>query len=98
MHRVVPELIVENFRVGRHNGEFGAVSMFLDLSGFSTMTDALLRLASEPRWRQTLVQRGLSRSQHFSWHRTAQETLSVYQATCSVPATARAELTDCAIL
>src|SRR5215211_2390366 len=43
MHRVVPELIIENFRAGRHSGEFGAVSMFLDLSGFSTMTDALMQ-------------------------------------------------------
>lgn len=43
MHRVVPELIVENYREGRYNGEFQAVSMFLDLSGFSTMTDALMQ-------------------------------------------------------
>ena len=43
MHRVVPELIVENFREGRYSGEFQAVSMFLDLSGFSTMTDALMQ-------------------------------------------------------
>ena len=43
MHRVVPELIVENYREGRYSGEFQAVSMFLDLSGFSTMTDALMQ-------------------------------------------------------
>lgn len=43
MHRVVPELIVENFRAGRHSGEFEAVGMFLDLSGFSTMTDTLMQ-------------------------------------------------------
>ena len=43
MHRVVPELIVENFREGHYSGEFQAVSMFLDLSGFSTMTDALMQ-------------------------------------------------------
>ena len=42
MHRVVPELIVENYRAGRYGGEFPAVGMFLDLSGFSTMTDALM--------------------------------------------------------
>ena len=40
---MVPELIVENFRKGRYGGEFQAVSMFLDLSGFSTMTDALMQ-------------------------------------------------------
>jgi predicted ATPase/class 3 adenylate cyclase len=43
MHRVVPELIVENYREGRFSGEFPAVGMFLDLSGFSTMTDALMQ-------------------------------------------------------
>ena len=43
MHRVVPELIVENFRAGRYSGEFRAVGMFMDLSGFSTMTDVLMQ-------------------------------------------------------
>lgn len=43
MHRVVPELILENYRAGRYSGEFPAVGMFLDLSGFSTMTDALMQ-------------------------------------------------------
>lgn len=43
MHRVVPELIVDNYRAGHYSGEFPAVGMFLDLSGFSTMTDALMQ-------------------------------------------------------
>ena len=43
MHRVVPEPIVENYRAGRFSGEFPAVGMFLDLSGFSTMTDTLMQ-------------------------------------------------------
>src|SRR5690554_5587060 len=43
MHRVVPELIVENYRAGRYSGQFPAVAMFLDLSGFSTMTDTLMQ-------------------------------------------------------
>ncbi len=43
MHRVVPELIVENYRDGRFGGEFSAIGMFLDLSGFSGMTDALMQ-------------------------------------------------------
>ena len=42
MHRVVPELIIENYRAGRFSGEFPAIGMFLDLTGFSTMTDALM--------------------------------------------------------
>ncbi|HEX5807380.1 MAG TPA: adenylate/guanylate cyclase domain-containing protein, partial [Anaerolineales bacterium] len=43
MHRVVPELVVENFQGGRQRGEFYALGMFLDLSGFSTMTDVLMQ-------------------------------------------------------
>jgi len=43
MHRVVPELIVENYRAGRFSGEFPAVGMFLDLTGFSSMTDSLMQ-------------------------------------------------------
>ena len=43
MHRVVPELIIENYKAGRYRGEFPAVGMFLDLSGFSNMTDALMQ-------------------------------------------------------
>ena len=43
MHRVVPELIIENYRLGRDSGEFPAVGIFLDLSGFSTMTDTLMQ-------------------------------------------------------
>ena len=43
MHRVVPELILENYRLGRDTGEFPAVGIFLDLSGFSTMTDTLMQ-------------------------------------------------------
>lgn len=42
MHRVVPELIVENYKAARFSGTFPAVGMFLDLSGFSAMTDALM--------------------------------------------------------
>jgi class 3 adenylate cyclase/predicted ATPase len=43
MHRVVPEIIVENYRAGRYQGDFQAVGMFLDLTGFSNMTDALMQ-------------------------------------------------------
>lgn len=43
MHRVVPELILDNYRLGRYSGEFPAVALFLDLSGFSTMTDVLMQ-------------------------------------------------------
>lgn len=43
MHRVVPELITDNYRKGCYSGQFEAVGLFLDLSGFSTMTDTLMQ-------------------------------------------------------
>src|SRR5688572_32993124 len=43
MHRVVPELIIENYRLGRDTGEFPEGGVFLDLSGFYTMTDTLMQ-------------------------------------------------------
>src|SRR5215210_3679452 len=43
MHRVVPELIIEKYKAGQFRGEFPAVGMFLDLSGFSAMTDTLMQ-------------------------------------------------------
>jgi glycosyltransferase involved in cell wall biosynthesis len=62
----------------------GAASI-IDPEATSTITQAFLKLASEPGWRQALVQRGLSRSQYFSWHRTAEETLAVYKSLCRKP-------------
>ena len=43
MHRIVPGLIIENYRAKKYRGSFRAVGMFLDLSGFSTLTDALMK-------------------------------------------------------
>jgi len=43
MHRLIPEFIIQNYRARRMNGSIESVGMFLDLSGFSAMTDALMR-------------------------------------------------------
>ena len=42
MHSIIPELIIENYRAGCYKGSFRAASMYLDMSGFSVMTDALM--------------------------------------------------------
>lgn len=42
MHRIVPELIVKNYRAGNDRGTLRAAGMFLDISGFSGMTDVLM--------------------------------------------------------
>ncbi len=43
MHRIVPDFVIENYRAGRRRGTFRATGMFVDLSGFSTITDVLMR-------------------------------------------------------
>lgn len=43
MHRLVPDIIIENYRAKNYHGSFRAVGMFLDLSGFSNLTDALMK-------------------------------------------------------
>ncbi|MBK8823314.1 MAG: tetratricopeptide repeat protein [Anaerolineales bacterium] len=42
-HQLVPEFIYEKYRAGESNGIFLGASMFVDLSGFSTMADVLSR-------------------------------------------------------
>ena len=42
MHRIIPDIIVENYRSGSYEGSFKAASMFMDISGFSAMSDALM--------------------------------------------------------
>jgi predicted ATPase/class 3 adenylate cyclase len=41
MHQLVPEFIYEKYRAGIAYGSFQGAAMFVDLSGFSTMTDVL---------------------------------------------------------
>jgi predicted ATPase/class 3 adenylate cyclase len=40
-HQLVPEFIYEKYRAGAAYGSFHGAAMFVDISGFSTMTDAL---------------------------------------------------------
>jgi predicted ATPase/class 3 adenylate cyclase len=42
MHRIIPDLIIENYRAGRLQGSLDVASLFLDISGFSVMTDVLM--------------------------------------------------------
>jgi predicted ATPase/class 3 adenylate cyclase len=42
MHQLVPSLILERYAAGEFHGNFPAVGMFVDISGFSAMTDALM--------------------------------------------------------
>lgn len=43
MRQLVPNLILENYANGIYRGDFPAVGLFVDISGFSTMTDSLMQ-------------------------------------------------------
>ncbi len=42
MHRLVPEFILKNYQAGQMGGSFQAVGLFVDTSGFTATTDALM--------------------------------------------------------
>src|SRR3990172_677403 len=41
MHRLVPQFILDNYRIEIYQGSFEAVCLLADVSGFSGMTDVL---------------------------------------------------------
>ncbi|MEJ5225886.1 MAG: hypothetical protein WHV44_15615, partial [Anaerolineales bacterium] len=43
MHHLVPAFILEKFNAGTFSGALTVSAMFVDLSGFSSMSDALAR-------------------------------------------------------
>jgi class 3 adenylate cyclase/tetratricopeptide (TPR) repeat protein len=42
MHNIVPQFILEQYATGNFNGEFPAVGLFADITGFSAITEALM--------------------------------------------------------
>lgn len=43
IHNLIPHFIQENFARGVYRGEFSAASLFIDISGFTAMTEALMQ-------------------------------------------------------
>ena len=43
MHQIAPNMIIENYARGTYSGEFNAVGIFVDVTGFSTMADVLMQ-------------------------------------------------------
>jgi hypothetical protein len=39
MHNLVPNFILDNYNTGETRGTFPSIGMFVDISGFSAMTD-----------------------------------------------------------
>ena len=47
MHQLIPPFILDRYAAGEFHGNFPAVGLFVDISGFSTMTDALMMQGQE---------------------------------------------------
>jgi predicted ATPase/class 3 adenylate cyclase len=47
MYQLVPSIILDSYAAGKFNGSFPAIGMFVDISGFSAMTDALMTHGQE---------------------------------------------------
>ncbi len=43
MRQLVPDLILENYAVKKYQGEFPTVGLFVDICGFSALTDSLMQ-------------------------------------------------------
>lgn len=55
----------------------GDAAFFFDPYSVDEIADAMLRLWREPSLRRSSIERGFQRVGHFSWQKTAQETLKV---------------------
>ena len=60
----------------------GAAVLYADPHDAAGFGAQVMRLLSEPELRQQMIAAGLERAQQFSWQRTAESTLRVYQAVC----------------
>ena len=47
MHNLLPEYILENYKNNRFEGELQAFTMFIDISGFTSMTEKLMQRGSD---------------------------------------------------
>jgi glycosyltransferase involved in cell wall biosynthesis len=52
----------------------------VDPDDLEAITDAVVRVLTEPLLRDQMTARGLDRARQFTWDRTARATLEVYRA------------------
>ena len=43
MRRLVPDFVLERYAAGESAGSFGGCALFVDISGFTAITDAIMR-------------------------------------------------------
>ncbi len=60
----------------------GDAAILIDPYDIQAMADAIQRVLSDPTLAATLRVKGLARAKTFSWKRTAEETIAVYERVC----------------
>src|SRR3990172_1343104 len=63
----------------------GDAALYIDPRDPQTIADAMERYAASPELREEMARRASERSRRFSWRRTAEETLAVYQRASEQP-------------
>jgi len=58
----------------------GDAALMVKPGDVEELTQALHRILNDPLLHRHMCERGLKQSEHYSWERTAQETLKIYQA------------------
>lgn len=57
----------------------GDAVLYVDPEDVSDITDKLDQVASDPRLRKTMIEKGHRQVQKFSWEKSAKETLAVLE-------------------
>jgi glycosyltransferase involved in cell wall biosynthesis len=57
----------------------GDAALIVDAHDVDAIANAMVQIASDPSVRENLRQRGLVRAKFFTWRRTAEQTLAVYE-------------------
>ena len=54
-------------------------ALYFDPHNIDSLIDAVEKITDDAELRHRLIERGLERQNHFSWHNVAQQTLQLYQ-------------------
>jgi len=63
----------------------GDAAMLVDPESEASLIHGILAVVNRPAWRRELVERGMSRAAAFSWQRTAERTLALYDQVLASP-------------
>jgi glycosyltransferase involved in cell wall biosynthesis len=61
----------------------GEAALYFDPANIDEMAATLLRVIDDPSLRQKLIAAGAERVKHFSWDRSARETVDLYKRVCA---------------